>query len=64
MTEDQALAAVTVHAARSLGLEKKIGTIEPEQIASLFACRGSPFAPEARASRVWVRGKPVELEQN
>jgi imidazolonepropionase-like amidohydrolase len=64
MTEDQALSAVTVHAARSLGLEKKMGTIEPERIASLFTCRGSPFAPDARALRVWVRGKPVELGSN
>jgi hypothetical protein len=64
MTEDQALAAVTVHAARALGLEKKIGTIEADRVASLFSCQGSPFAPDARARRIWVRGKPVELEKN
>jgi Amidohydrolase family len=64
MTEDQALAAVTVNAARSLGLEKKLGTIEPDRIASLFTCRGSPFAPDAKALRIWVRGKAVEAEKN
>jgi hypothetical protein len=64
MTEDQALAAVTVNAARSLGLEKKMGSIEPGRIASLFTCRGSPFAPDVRAARVWVRGKPVLPEAN
>jgi hypothetical protein len=62
MSEDQALAAVTVNAARALGLEKKLGTIEPDRIASLFSCRGSPFAPGARATKVWVRGKRIELE--
>jgi imidazolonepropionase-like amidohydrolase len=60
MTEEQALAAITVNAARALGLEQKLGTIEPGRIASLFTCRGSPFAPKARALRVWVRGKAVE----
>jgi Amidohydrolase family len=64
MSEDQALAAVTVNAARSLGLEKSLGTIEAGRIASLFTCRGSPFAPGARASRVWVRGKAVEAGTN
>ena len=48
----QALAAVTSNAARALGVEKKIGTIEADRIASLFACRGSPV----RAGRARVPG--------
>ena len=58
MTEDAALAAVTVNAARALGVEKKLGTIEADRIASLFTCRGSPFAPGARASRSGSRASP------
>jgi hypothetical protein len=61
MTEDQALAAVTVNAARALGLEKKTGTIEKGRLASFFTIGGSPFAPGARATRAWVRGRRVEL---
>ena len=60
MTEDQALAAVTVNAARALGMEKKLGTIEPGKIATFFAIAGSPFAEGTRASAAWIGGRRVE----
>lgn len=61
LSEDAALAAVTVYAARSVGLEKKLGTIEAGKLATMFTCRGSPFAPGAAATRVMQRGKAVDV---
>ncbi len=57
MSEDAALAAVTVNAARVLGLEKKLGTIEVGKTANLFATHGSPFAPSASATTTVSGGK-------
>ncbi|HYC77828.1 MAG TPA: amidohydrolase family protein [Planctomycetota bacterium] len=62
LTEDQALAAVTVNAARALGLEKTLGTVEVGKEAHLMLIKGSPFAPGARPARLVCRGRTVATE--
>ncbi|MCS6818262.1 MAG: amidohydrolase family protein [Blastocatellia bacterium] len=43
MTPMQAIQSATVHAARLLGVEKELGTIEPGKLADLIAVRGDPL---------------------
>jgi imidazolonepropionase-like amidohydrolase len=62
MSEEAALAAVTVHPARILGLEKKLGTIEAGKLAELFVTRGSPLAPGVKVESFVSHGRLVKPE--
>lgn len=62
LSEDDALAATTVHAARALGMEKTLGTVEAGKDAHLMLVKGSPFAPGAKAEKLVVRGRVVAPE--
>jgi imidazolonepropionase-like amidohydrolase len=55
---DQALAAITTVPAKMLGLDGRLGTIEPGRIANLTVTRGDLFAGKVR--EVWVDGDRYE----
>ena len=57
LSEDDALAAVTVNAARVLGLEKSLGTIEPGREACLMVLKGSPFDVRNKILKSVQRGR-------
>jgi imidazolonepropionase-like amidohydrolase len=61
LSEDDALAALTLIPARLSGVENHLGTVEPGKIANFTVVEGSYFDPEARVSVVWVDGIPHEL---
>ncbi len=63
LSEDDALAAVTVNAARALGLEKTLGTIEPGREACLMMLKGSPFDVRNKILKSVQRGQ-VKAEDN
>ena len=60
---DQALRAITVHAARHIGLEDSIGTLEPGKEADLTILESDPYkaSPDAiaaiKVSETWVAGE-------
>ena len=60
---DQALRAITVHAARHIGLEDSIGTLEPSKEADLTILESDPYtaSPDAiaaiKVSETWVAGE-------
>ena len=58
-----ALRALTVDAARLLGLEGRVGTLEPGKDGDLVAWDGPPFDPRSRVRAVVVGGRVVEEEQ-
>jgi hypothetical protein len=62
LTEEQALRAVTLHAAQSLGMEKSLGSIEPGKEAHLMILKGSPFAPDAKVVKMVTRGRVTATE--
>lgn len=59
MTEEQALAAVTLSPARILGLEERLGSIDRGKEADLVLWSGDPLDVRSYPRRVWVAGEEV-----
>ena len=56
VTEDQAIRWLTINAAWALGLDDRIGSLEPGKNADVVLWSGNPFSVYARAEKVWVDG--------
>ena len=58
-SRDAALASVTLHPARLLGLEKRLGSIEKGKDADLIFLDADPLDPRARVRSVMIAGRVV-----
>ncbi len=56
LTEEQVIKWVTINPAWSLGLEDRIGSLEPGKNADVVLWSGNPFSVYTRAEKVWVDG--------
>ncbi len=56
ITEDEAIRWLTANPAWALGLDDRIGTLEPGKNADVVLWSGSPFSIYSRAEKVWVDG--------
>jgi imidazolonepropionase-like amidohydrolase len=63
LPEDAALRAVTIDAARIIGLEKRIGSLEPGKDADILVLRGHPFLTKSVPEALFIEGKPVYERQ-
>ncbi len=63
LKKDRALAMLTTHPAKLLGIDKELGTLDPGKRANI-AVRSSPslFAPDTPFRAVWIDGKRYELQ--
>lgn len=59
--KDGALASITIDAARILGVDRFVGSIEEGKVASFFLIDGDPFDLEVGPARMWIGGGEVEL---
>lgn len=59
MSEEEALKAITLHPARILGLENRLGSIETGKDADLVLWSGHPLDIKTTVQRVWIAGKQV-----
>lgn len=59
LDEDAALRAVTLNAARILGLDDRLGSITPGKQADLVILSGDPFDVRTRVKKVLIRGRVV-----
>lgn len=59
MDRDRALSAVTINAAKLLGIEKEYGTIEAGKVADLVLYDGDPFEHTTHVTQTIMRGKVV-----
>ena len=59
LPEDVALAGITIHAARSLGMEKRLGSIEVGKDADLVLWTGDPLDPRHRVVWTLIEGRVV-----
>jgi imidazolonepropionase-like amidohydrolase len=60
LTFDQALAAITIDAAKLLGLDQRVGSLERGKDADLALFDGDPFEYTSRCLGVVVSGVPVD----
>ena len=61
LAPDAALAALTTAPARLLGLEARLGTVEPGRIANLVLTRGDLFADSSTVRYVFVEGVRTDV---
>ncbi|MEM8713115.1 MAG: amidohydrolase family protein, partial [Planctomycetota bacterium] len=59
--ETSALAALTTTPARLLGVDDRLGRVEPGLLAHLVVREGEPFAKDGKVRDVWVGGKRFEI---
>ena len=59
MDEEEALAAITVNAARILGVGDRLGSLAPGKDADIVVMDGHPFHWRTKAAHVFIDGKEV-----
>jgi len=59
MSREGALRAVTLAGARQLGLEDRVGSIEPGKDADLVVLSGDPLSVYSQVLETWVEGERV-----
>ncbi len=59
MDKDRALRAITINAAKLLGIDKEYGSIEVGKVADLVLYDGDPFEHTTHVTRTIMRGKVV-----
>jgi len=57
LDRSEALEALTLHAARILGVADRVGSLEPGKDADLVVYDGDPFSPRTRILAVMVNGR-------
>lgn len=60
MEEQEALKAITVNAAEILGIDRRVGSLEPGKDADLLVVDGSILELKSRIEKVFVNGQLVE----
>jgi len=64
LTFDEALAAITIDAARLLGIDKRVGSIEPGKDGDLALYDGDPFAWTSHCVATVIQGEVVSEGAN
>lgn len=62
LTQEQAVRALTLDAAKIFGVDRLIGSIEPGKIANLVVTDGDPFELTTSYRYVFVKGQPAGAE--
>lgn len=60
LPEDAALRAITIHAARALGVEDRVGSLETGKDADIVVFSGHPFHYLTKVQTVFINGLRVE----
>jgi len=61
LTEQQALRALTVNAAKIAGAADRVGTLAKGQIANALLVDGDLFSGQAHIKQVFIGGRPVDI---
>ncbi len=61
LSEKTALEAITINAARILGVDDILGSIEPGKHATLFISNGNPLEIWTRIEQVFINGRKIDM---
>jgi imidazolonepropionase-like amidohydrolase len=65
LTKEQALMSITLSAAKILGIENKIGSVEQNKIATLFVSDGDALDMKTNnVTMAWIEGRKVDLRNS
>ena len=62
MNRDEALKALTIHAAEVLGVSDRVGSLEPGKDANLLVSRGDPLEVRTVVTNVFINGTDVGVD--
>ncbi len=62
LSEDAALAGLTINNARILGIDRSVGTLEPGKLANIVITTAPVFEKDSAIRHVFVNGHPTEVE--
>jgi imidazolonepropionase-like amidohydrolase len=57
ISEEAALALVTINTAKVLGIDNRVGSLEPGKDADFVIWSGNPLSTETRAEQTWIDGR-------
>lgn len=60
---EQALSALTINPAKTIGMEQELGTLEPGKTASFSVYSANPFKEEADLLETWTFGHPKIVKE-
>ncbi len=61
LPEDEALKAITINAARILGIDDILGSIEPGKYATVMITNGSPLEISTQIEQVFIKGRRIDM---
>jgi imidazolonepropionase-like amidohydrolase len=62
LPKEEALKAVTIYAAQVLGVDDKLGSLEPGKIADVIVTNGDPLEIATTVEQVYIAGRPTSME--
>lgn len=62
LTQEQAIRALTISAAKIAGVSDRVGTLAKGKIANVIVVEGELFSDQPRIRRVYVDGRPVNID--
>ena len=65
LTEQEALALVTISTAKVLGIDSRVGSLDADKDADFVIWSGNPLSTESRAEQTWIDGrKYYDIEED
>lgn len=61
LPEEEALRAVTIYPARFLGIDDRVGSLEPGKHATLLVTTGNPLDYRATIEQAYVQGRAIDM---
>ena len=62
LTQQEALASITLHPAEILGMADQLGSLEPKKEATFIAVDGDLLDARSQVKRMWIAGKEISLD--